>query len=430
MSILNKGVGEKFRWYYPVAGAIIGTALVISNAWSVFYPYIMAQFGIDSTLQASVSLGASMVGFGNMVVAPIVGAIIADKVGPKIMYLLSIILGFIGLMLLRVMATGEAGQWDDFKMYWYIGSFLIGWSIGCYTASANPCAVKWCADKPGLASGFVQIGPALGPVWCTLAATALIPQLGIAGAFTVLVVGSSIVTLIFGVILSRNPEPGWLPEGYVRPDVTAGQDGLTLAQAMKKKEFWCLAACIFLVCFAGFCFAMNMSTIVVEGVGADIAVAGGLIALTMSVANIVNAVARLFWGWVSSKIGGLWASLKILYIGFIVALLLFSFIYKTPAGAFVGIIIVYIFFGGTSPLHQASGPALFGPKYAGQLQNSLLVLTGIGWTIGPYIGGFIKGATGSYVGALYLGVAALVIAVAIVFYIQSQAKKQKAVEAE
>ncbi len=432
MSVLNKGLGEKLRWFYPIAGALIGTAIVITNAWSIFYPYIMEQYGLTAANMASITLGASLVGFGNFIVAPITAAFLVDKVGPKIMYSFTTILLIAALFCLRMFSSGGVGEWEQFSMYWYLGSFLIGWGCGYYTTTANPIAAKWCADKTGLAIGIVNLGPALGPVWCAVAATALIPIVGMEGAFTVMIGGGIAVVIIFGVLLQRKPEDGFVPQGYKPPIATEGQsEGINLKQAIRTVDFWCMAACTFLCCFGGFCFAMNMSTIIIEGtvtIGGmeEAVVRTTVVAVAISIANILNAIVRPIWGGLATRLGSPWKVLKILYIGFIIALLVFSFLYTSAVGAIFAVCLVYVFFGGTSPLHQSAGPVLFGPKYAGQIMNTLVIMTGIAWILGPYVGGFIKGSIGSYVPALYLGAAFVFVALIIVFYMDSVTKKRKA----
>ena len=435
MSILNKGIGEKLRWYYPFGGAIIATAIVITNAWSVFYPYIMDHFAIDASYMASIAAGSSAVGWGNFIIAPITGAILVDRFGPKVMYALSAILELIGLSCIKMMCSGGPGDWAAMQPWWLAAGLFIGWGIGYMTATANPMAAKWCPEKTGLAIGIVNIGPALGPVWATQVAARVIPGAGLETTFTIMILVGVCFTLVFGVLAQRAPEPGYMPEGYVPPAASvAEEEGLTLKQALRTKEYWCMFLCTFLCCFGGFGFAMNAATIVIEGcvtVGGmeEATVRVAVVATAMSIANIINAIARPAWGAIATKLGDPWKVLMVLYIGFIVVLLLFSRLYTTAMGAIVAVCLVYCFFGGTSPLHQSAGPVLFGPAHSGQIMNTLLLATGIAWILGPYVGGFIKGATGSYVGALYLSAAMVFIALCIVLYVSSQNKKKQAAKA-
>lgn len=425
------GLGERQRRLYPWLGAVLGGLIIMSTIWSLFYPFLMKQF--EMTDKAPFALGASILGLGNMLLGPIVAGYLVDRFGPRASYGTAVVALIIATFCMR--ALGAATEWSSGATYWYLGSLFYGFAVGMYTGTAPALSMKWNPDKMGFATGVANIGPALAPVWLSPIAAALIPRVGIGNAFTILFISSIVVILVLGVAIQRQPEKGWKPEGWEPPaKVTGKAAGLTLKEAAKTKEYWFLFLASFFCLVGGFLFMLNIATIMIEGVG----IRGGMdpakvvpavIVPFLSISAFLGAVMRPAWGWFLDKMGSPWRALKVTYTGLIITLLIFTFLWKSVVSAIIGACLIYFFFQGSSPIHMAGGPFLFGTKEAGKITGTILVATGLAWIVGPYLGAWLADISGTYATALYVGAASVFIALILVFLVSTSKARATVSEA-
>lgn len=430
--MLQKGMGEKQRWGYPILGAVIGGTIVLSYIWSQFYPYLMELYQVTEV--APLALAASVLGFGNMLIAPPVTGIILDRWGPKATFTCCAIYMAIGIILLRLMLNFDT--WGQAAAFWYSGSFFVGLACGTYAGTAPATSAKWFPDRFGSAVGIANIGPGIAALWLAPFTASLIPKIGIGNTFMAIGIIAIVIIIALGIIPWRSPAAGWQPTGWEPPTAQTEEksgEGLTFKEAMGTKEYWFLWACTFIVCLAGFLFVMNLAMILIEGLSGkggmdDALVRASIVPLTMSVTAIINAVSRPVWGWVMDKIGSPWKTLAILYVGFALTLVLFLFLYSGPVSAIIGACLVYLFFGGTSPVHNAAGPYIFGTAAAGKIMGSLMVATGVGWVIGPYFGAALRDITGSYVSPLVVAAILVVVGLILIGILSNLSKKKNLTE--
>lgn len=428
MGFLNKGMGPKQRWLYPVFGAAIGLFIVYSNIYSMFYPHLQVQFGIDTV--ATFALGASLMGAGDMLAGPIFSWAFFDKYGPKVMYIGSAICLAIGLFCMRALGAGT--DWNTCMWFWYGGSFILGLAAGLRSGTAPSICAKWIPDNVGFATGIVAMGQGLAAFWMAPVATFLLANMGWTDTFTILISIGIVVVILLGILPQKLPNPSWKPEGWTPPvDDERSDDGsLPLSKAIRTREYWVLWACIFLTGFANFAFVMNVVPIYIEGLGAagmDPAyVTANVTAVMLSITAVINCLGRPVWGFIRDRIKDTWVTLKVLYIGVIAALVIVSIFYtQGVVPAIAAGCLVYFFCSGTSPVHMSAGPALFGPRYAGAILSTTLFATGFAWVLGPYIGATVKDLTGQYVGCFYLAIALCVIALILLFWLSAAQKKEK-----
>ena len=135
---------------------------------------------------------------------------------------------------------------------------------------------------------------------------------------------------------------------------------------------------------------MNLTQIVIEGNS----VKGGLdrtyvvsvvVATIMAIAGVIDAIGRPVWGFIMDKFKSTWSFLAFIYIGYIIGFIVFLLLYKTPIGAGIGAIWIFIFYGGTSIAHTSAGMALFGTKRGGAITSSTLIAVGCAWVLGPIL---------------------------------------------
>jgi len=428
MSLLSKGIGAKGRWAYVGLSPAIAFFVTLSGSWSLFYPYLQQQFGMAEV--APLALGASLIGAGDFLIGPVLCAILLDRFGPKFTYGLSAV--FFVIAVFFMLALGAATEWASGAFFYYAGSLTAGIAIGLKTGTGANITAKWMPDRLGLSIGLAAMGQSLAPLWLAPVATMLIPSIGIGNAFMVFLVGAAIITIVLGVVPQRLPDKEWKPEGYV-PPVKNEEGSLSLPQAMKTSRFYVLWVCTFLSCLAVFGFAMNMATIILEGLGKggieDVGAGMAVVATVLAVTSIINACARPVWGFIADKLGSTWRALQLLYILLAVVMIAYLWLYTSPITSAIGIALFFVCMGGTSPVHMSAVPKLFGTQFVGRIGSINMLATGFAWVIGAYVGALIKDITGSYAGAL-IGFAALALVSLVLVTVLSQMEKKRTLETE
>ena len=428
LRIQQVGLGEKQRFGYAVIGALLGATIILSRAWSVFYPYLMDMFGRTDT--ATFAFGSSCMGFGMMVVAPIICGSLLDKHGPKLTYSISFVCFVCYIICFRIMCSMT--DWEQAKYLWYLGSFLVGLGVGQYSTTNPSLVTKWNPDRIGKAFGIADMGSALAVMWIPSFVTFLIPRVGVSNTLTTLGIIACCSVLVLGIILCRLPEPDWKPAGWAPPKQleTAdqkGTGGLTLKEAARKKEFWCLIACIFFACIGGFMFSMNLTPIVIEGCS----VKGGLdqdyvvstlVPLIMAVAGVCDAVGRPLWGFIMDKFKNRWTFLLFVYGCRVIAFVVFLLLYTTATGTIIGTALGFICYGGISVAHSSAGVALFGTRKGGAITGATLIAVGIAWVAGPSLSAMVADAVG-YTPAFIVAIALILVAGVISMVLAKSTKK-------
>jgi len=420
--MLNKGVGEKHRWYYPISSCVIGCGFMVMGLWSMFYPFLQDFFGLETV--ASIAIGASLLGLGNMIIGPPIAGIIFDKYGPKIPLLLAGIIYLSGFFVLSFML--KTNDWQAGSSLWYIGSFLVGLGMGFFAGTYPPTIAKWFPDRLGTAMGLAVAGAGAGVVVMSPIIGALIANLGFTGmVFTIVGIIGAVIIIVLGAIFWKIPSPGWLPEGWTPQkdalsQATVQEKDYTLGQAAKELRFWLLMVCFLCSAFAAMGFMQNVSMIVQEGL-----LKGGfareyimisVVPLFLSLTGLATTIGGFFWGAVTDKMGGPWRTLPIVYFTSGVMIALFYLGYQSLALIFVFGCLFYFLFGGEPTIHYAIVPHVFGRgKNIGTLMNVMNSFSvGIGIVLGPFLFAYINDISGGYMLALMLAVILRMIATVVV----------------
>lgn len=425
MAFRNYGIAADRRWFYPISGGMMRFFLAYFGIWSLFFPFLMEEFGVETI--APVAVGSSAAGVGAMVVGPPVSGTMVDKLGnPKIPLLLAAAGFGGGSLLLGLMLNTDT--WSIARWYWYLGSFGIGFGAGTAQGTITPTVSRWFrGEKIGTAMGIVNTGNPLGRVGLAPFVTFLISYFGFGFDVFISMGLVGIVAIVgIGVVFWRNPTQTEINSGVLT--ARSGQSGretretsqdeeghedqieFTIGEAARTKEFWILYVAMAGAAFSYMGFMQNISTIMVEGLGrvgpyeVDY-VADRLVPLFLSLTGIFTAVGALAWGYIMDYLGGPWRTLLLIYsvpaVGIVVFYLGYSNLFLVLG---VGSIMLF-FFGGEPAVHFAAVPHLFGRKNIGMVMsyiNSFSVGTGI--VLGPTVMAHIADVTGGYLAALVLAV--------------------------
>ncbi|MEM1658317.1 MAG: MFS transporter [Candidatus Jordarchaeales archaeon] len=456
---MKPNASGRYRWFYPLSAAALAMFIVVAFIWSQFYPYILQIYGLSEV--APVTLSASLMGVA-LLIFQVPAGFAVDRLGPKIPMAASGLVFLAGALIVSHMFS--LYFWEHAKTYWYLGSFLIGAGVALFIGTFPGLIGKWFVDRPGRAFGVTIAGQNLSPLLLaplltyiilsrstsnapllasTIVASTVTPQhlitltlylplrKGLSDAFIALGIIVFVLAYGVGVALWKNPPEGWsagsINNAEERTAATLAE--YSLKEAVRDRRFWILFTIMVATAIGWFLFILNVATIVVEGLtksmgidanlvsymryftGSQLAalasyvtnyISNNIIPLFMSVTAVANALGALIWGNLNDRIGGPLRTLPIVYTLAGVACIAFYLGYTNSALLLILGVAVYFALGGEPTVHFAAVPHFFGGKAAGRITVILNSSVAFSSIIGPYVGAFIRDATGTYFGSILL----------------------------
>ena len=399
---------------------IVAVAVVSTGFWmglracfSVFYVALLEEFQWNRGEAAGVQSLALVV---YTLFAPLVGALI-DRFGPRRVIVSGILILCVGQLLCALTE-------DLFQFYLYYG-IIAGSGISCIAiVSYSAILAHWFEKKRGLASGIAVSGMGLGTFVLVPLSQHLILSWGWRMTFVALAILLVIILLpLNGLFLRHKPqELGLHPDGLeggnliesskskVNHNIETKVDW-TLSKAFKTKAFWFLMAFTFLSFAAIFLvFVHNIKFMVDQGISKMTA------AYIFAMVGIISSVFRIFWGWLSDRIG----REKTFTAGALCACLgVASLLMIGSSGAVIFAYAFFVFFGMgwgvTAPMFMAISADLFKGKGFGLIYGMVEGGVGIAGALGAWIGGFVFDTTGSYQWAFLLAIVLFIISIVFVW---------------
>lgn len=381
---------QKYRWVPVAASVAIQICLGTAYIWSVFQNGIATGlFGGDNTkaglafslLLATLTVGSTLSGFlqkwikirtiiitGGIVLG--LGFILASFVKPNAPWLLWVTYGIMG-----------------------------GIGMGLTYSTTIAVSQKWYPDKRGLITGIIVAALGLGGVIFTPVVEALIKAFdtGAAGSgelksFLVLGIIFLAVCTTGGFFVVEPPKDykpaGWTPKAS--PSIS--NINLTPKQMFRTYQFYLIIASFLLACMGGLMMINFAKPIAIAKGMANVAAIGVVII------SLFNSVGRLFWGWMSDKLGRK-KTIIILLCGTTVL----SLFVNLASGFFIFILIGLIgfFYGGFLSNYPALTADYFGPKYVAFNYGIVLLGFGVGAVVSSYIAGYFKNLAATNINLMF-----------------------------
>jgi MFS transporter, OFA family, oxalate/formate antiporter len=367
------------RWLIAGAGIVIMTLLGTVYAWSVFSNPI-----VDATGWAKPDIAKTfMIIIGMIGLSAAFGGMMVDKMGPKKVALIGVILYGVGTVL-----AGVAIKNASLPML-YLGYGVIG-GIGNGMAYVVPIAtlIKWFPDKRGLITGLSVMGFGLGSFFIGKLVPGLINSMGVVSALMLLGVVYLVLSALAALILAV-PPAGWLPDGFTPSSSTvSAADSFAWAEAKKTPQWYMIWTMLFLNVSAGMGLLSKLSPMaqdvfrVARGIEdpAQLAVLGGGVLAT---ASIFNGLGRLFWSAVSDKIG----RKNVFLCLFATQAALYFYLPAVTSTLVFTIIACYLLagLGGGFAVMPAFAADSFGPTYIGKVYGFVLTAWGAAGVLGGYV---------------------------------------------
>lgn len=408
---------------------IVGTALAcmtvgvptVSYTFGNFVAPLHEAFGWS---RGQISLAPSLALLGVTLGQPLLGRF-TDRFGAKVV-ILPCAVGFgVSWMALSLLS---ASLWHFYLLYFLLG--LSGGGVGPVPFAA--ALSHWFEHKRGLALGLAMIGLGLGGFIMAPLTHYLIAQWGWRVSYVLLGMLVWIIVLpCAGLLLRDRPEPyGLLPDGARPGTETVHAPGhlsapsLTVAQAWRTTNFWCLCAAFFLLSIAAHGFLIHLIPLLTDrGLSSQTA------ASYMALLAVSSVVGRAVSGFLADKAQAAW-SMGSKYIALVYFL-----------GAAIGIVCLWggegtgtaalfaVFFGLSLGSEVDLFPYMvgrcFGLSAFAEIYGYTLAAFGLGGVLGPFATGVIFDATGSYSVALGIFLGLVLVAAGLMLPLRVLAADQE-----
>jgi MFS transporter, OFA family, oxalate/formate antiporter len=301
----------------------------------------------------------------------------------------------------------------------YLAAALSGVGAGAVYGTCVGNALKWFADRRGLAAGLTAAGFGAGAAATVYPIITTIQTYGYQNAFLWFGLGQGLVILVVSQLL-RAPAPGEAPLGA--PRLTQSKRDYTPNEVVRTPVFWLLYVMFVLVAASGL-----VVTAQVAPIASDYKIAGlpmnlvffttTVIVLAGVVDNILNGLARPTFGWVSDKIGRENTMAIVFTVG-AAAYWVLGTIGNTPWMFVVTAGLVYFTWGEIYSLFPATCTDSYGAKYATTNAGLLYTAKGTASFLVP-AASWLQSYTGSWHAVFTVAtIANLVVAVLALFVLK------------
>jgi MFS family permease len=383
------------RGWIVVAATFI-TQILIYGVWygySVFLVSLLREFGWSRSLVSGAFSTFVMV---HGLLGPVIGWLLR-RFGPR-----RLIMAGAALMGVAMFLMAETTRW--WHLYAAFG-FLAAFAMSL--AGFIPSVVLvggWFPDRYGTAIGIMGSGIGVSIFALVPLAQVLIETFGWRWAYRILAVAVVAWVVPATLYLIRDPPPGDQPEAGRTPQRRSEREGSargywTLAGAVRTWQFWGVASVYFTGNFVTQMLLIHQVAYLVDhGVPVMTAAAlGGAVGL-------VSIVGKIGWGTLSDRTTRPLAyGLAFACVAASIGVLVLAGWYPASYVPYLYAVLIGIGYAAMAPLLPAIASDLFaGPGFS-MIFGTVYTLGGFGLAAGTWSAGWIFDVTGSYNGALWLG---------------------------
>jgi OFA family oxalate/formate antiporter-like MFS transporter len=268
-------------------------------------------------------------------------------------------------------------------------------------------ALKWFADKRGLASGLIAAGYGSG-------AALFIPIF----SYMIRVTDYRATLLYTGIVLGilvicagqflQNPPPGFIAAApAVKPTIRRQREEFNSWEMLRTPQFYVLYGMMLMIGIGGL-----MATAQVAPVARNFKVGATALAIALSLNPIGNGVGRVFWGWASDHLG----RERTMFVAFFLqSIFLVSVVTVGRSSDFLFVVsmaLVFLTWGELYVLFPAVLTDMFGSRHAASNYSMLYSTKGLSSILAGGLAAQLFEKTGTWDYAFY-GSAALALCSAV-----------------
>ena len=380
---------------------IVGVGMVVSCvgfgamiSLTVFLAPIAEAMGWSRTGVST----AALINWLCMGLGGFVWGALSDRFGTRAVVLTGGVLLGLGLV--------TASQTTSLVQFQLVFGVIVGLAAGSFYIPLTATTTRWFTRHRSLAVALVSAGLSVGSALMGPLARWLITTYD--WRFAMLVIGDLVwLVVIPAALLVREPPA---PATAVAPGATARPDGLTVAQAVRTPQFAAIALTYFACCAAhsGPIFHMVTNAI-------DHGVAAMAAATVLSAASLASLGGKLICGVVADRVG----AKRVLVAGLVLQAVAVSlYVLARDLTSFYALSLVFGFaYGGVMPLYAILVREYFGERIMGTVFGAVAFVSSLGMAVGPWAGGRLYDASGTY-GWLFIGSAGIglgAVAISLMF---------------
>jgi OFA family oxalate/formate antiporter-like MFS transporter len=281
------------RWLQLAAGVVCMVMIAnLQYGWTYFVDPMDARFHWGRT---SIQVAFTLFVATETWLVPVEGWFV-DRFGPRV------VVAFGGLM---VAIAWTLNAFAHSLPMLYAGQIVGGIGAGAVYGTCVGNALKWFADRRGLAAGLTAAGFGAGAAATVAPILYVIRQYGYDRAFLWFGLGQGVVVLVLSQLLEA-PKPGQAPAAPRR--LRQGSRDYRATEMARTPLFWILYVMFTLVAASGLVVTAQVAPIAKDYGIAGVPVHGLMFSSTVLVMagvvdNILNGLARPTFGWVSDHIG-------------------------------------------------------------------------------------------------------------------------------
>jgi MFS family permease len=364
------------------------------TAFSLLFPPILGEFGWDR----GVTAGAFSFGFVvSAIASPLIGRLM-DRLGPRSVMELGVVLMAAGLLLAPLTK-------EPWHLYLTIGVLVGAGSICLGYTGQSLYLPNWFHRSRGLAIGLAFAGVGIGSVTLLPWVQVLIDRSGWRASCTAMGLLLLIVLAPINLFLRKRPEDlGLLPDGAAAPSESTPKPqsnivdpewaavDWTLARAMQTARFWWLAIGYCAGLYVWYAVQVHQTKYLL-----DIGFSPSVAVWSLGAVSLLGIPGQIFLGHVSDRIGREW----VWTIGCAGFAICFAALMALPQIHSLALVYLMVLTQGALGygLTSVLGPIvveIFQGKHYGSIFGTIQVAALAGGAVGPLVTGVLHDVTGNY----------------------------------
>jgi OFA family oxalate/formate antiporter-like MFS transporter len=398
MAVEASGADEhQGRWFQLIIGIICMVMIAnLQYGWNLFVDPMSHQ---QHWTRATIGAAFSMFVLAETWLVPVESWFV-DRFGPRIVVMIGGILVALGWSLDSAAATLPV---------LYAAAIISGIGAGAVYGTCVGNALKWFVGRRGLAAGLTAAGFGAGAAATVVPIQFVIAAHGYQSAFLWFGLAQGGVILIASQFLRA---PAVAPVALTATPNLQATRSFTPLQTLKTPLFWVLYLMFVLVASGGLIVTAQLASIAADFGVADssltiLGITGTVLTIALVVDNVLNGLARPFFGWISDKIG----REPTMFIAFMLAAgaILSLWLYgHDPFWFVITSGLIYFTWGEIYSLFPATCTDSYGFKYATTNAGMLYTAKGTAALLVP-LANLVSG-TGDWHTVLWMGAVANVVA--------------------
>ena len=376
-----------YRWVIVALGGLMGcVAIGAMFSLAVFLAPMSAETGWS---RAGISF-AMTINFLVMAFGSFGWGAASDRWGARICTLLGA-----GILGLALVLASRATTLLEFQLTFGV---LVGLSASAFFAPMIATVTGWFETRRNLAVSLVSAGMGMAPLTISPLASWLITHHGWRTAMFDIGLLAWIVVIPAALFVRRPPV---ITDAPAQPTGVEESRSITVGKALTSPQFLILGFTFFLCCAAhsGPIFHV-VSYAMYCGLGSMAAVS------VYSVEGLAGLGGRLLLGVLADRFGAKRVLVTALAVQ---AVCIATYLAVNEIEEFYALAIVFgVAYGGGMPLYASLARDYFGQRIMGTVFGAATMLSSLGMSLGPVMGGWVFDHFGAY-GWLYIGSAAVAV---------------------